>query len=206
MRQVGLNAGASLLIALAVSSIYPQTVAPGPDPWIRTGKIAVGGHMTTYVIHYLPPNSFPNLPTSVVGSLNQLGCLIPQTYEAHRPENVIHGAFERAGSSDWAALCSVRDTVKLLVFFGSAQGQPQTLFTMPETDRLQTHEGSPILGFNWGIDPASPERIHEAQIGLEHRPPRPDHDAIASSLVDHGAAYYLYTKSEKWALVDLPEP
>jgi hypothetical protein len=206
MRQVGLNACVILLIALAASSIHSQTAAPGSDPLTKTGQVAIDGRMTPYVIHYLPPNSFPNLPEPVVRSLNQLGCLIPQTYEAHRPENVIHGAFERAGSSDWALLCSAQGTVKLLVFFASALDRPMTLFAMPETERLQTHGGSQILGFDWGIDPASPERVHDAQTGMEHRPPPPDHAAIANSVIDQRTAYYLYGKAGKWTKVDLPEP
>jgi hypothetical protein len=206
MRQVELNACASLLFALSASFVHPQAFAPTADPLTKTGQVTVDGAASPYVIRYLPPSSFPNLPASVVDSLNHLGCMIPQTYAAHRPENVIHGAFEHAGSSDWAALCSAKGTVSLLVYFASAPERPLTLFAMPETERLQAHDGSAVLGFNWGIDPASPQRIHDAQTGMEHRPPRPDHDAIASSIVDHRATYYLYAKSEKWALVDLPEP
>jgi hypothetical protein len=206
MRQVGLNAAASLVIALSVSSVHSQSFAAASDPLTKTGQVAVDGHMTPYLIRYLPPSSYPNLPASVVDALNRRDCLIPQTYEAHRPENVFHGALERAGSQDWALLCSAKGTVSLLVFFASAPQSPMTLFPTPETDRLQIHDASRIMGFNWGIDPAPPERIHEAQIGLAHRPPPPDHDAIANSVVDHRTVYYLYGKAGQWTQIDLPEP
>ena len=33
-----------------------------------------------------------------------------------------------------------------------------TLASAPETERLQSHGATNVLGFNWGIDPASPEQ------------------------------------------------
>jgi hypothetical protein len=140
---------------------------------------------------------------SIAAALAQRGCLIPQTYEAHRPENVIHGSFERAGASDWAVLCAVHGEVSLLVFFANGP-DPVTLATAPETQRLQSHPDSPVLGFNWGIDPASPQAIHTLQIGLSPRPPYPDHEAIADSIIDHKTTYH-YFKDGSWSLVDLPD-
>jgi hypothetical protein len=211
MRQVGLNACASVLIVLAAPFTYPQTgAAPSDqfksDPLTKMGQVAIDGRTMPYVIHYLPPSSFPNLPANVVDVLNRRGCMIPQTYEAHHPENVVHASLERAGSQDWALLCSAKSTVSLMVFFASAPESPMILVATPETERLQVHGASQALGFDWGIDPASPERVHEAQIGLERRPPPPDHDAIANSVIDQRTAYYLYSKTGKWTLVDLPEP
>jgi hypothetical protein len=206
MRQVGLNACVSLLIAIAASSIYPQTGSVTSDPLTKTGQIAIDGRMKSYVIHYLPPSSFPNLPGSIADLLSQRGCLIPQTYEAHHPENVVHASLERAGSQDWALLCSAKGMVSLMVFFASAPESPTILVVAPEAERLQVHGASQVLGFDWGIDPASPERVHDAQIGLDHRPPPPDHDAIANSVIDQRTAYYLYSKTGKWMQVELPEP
>jgi len=85
-----------------------------------SGQIVVAGHSTPYLIRHLPISSFPDLPTELAVLLNRRGCLIPQTYEAHHPENVIHASLERPGSSDWAVLCSERGTVSLLVCFSSA--------------------------------------------------------------------------------------
>ena len=216
MRQVGLNASVSVLIALAAASgfpraTFPQAAAPPSDPLrsdplTKTGQVAVDGRMTPYVIHYLPPSSFPNLPVPIVDFLNRRDCMIPQTYEAHHPENVVHAALEHAGAQDWALLCSAKGTVSLMVFFASAPETPMVLVAAPEAEHLQVHGAARALGFDWGIDPASPERIHEAQTGLQHRPPPPDHDAIANSVIDQRTAYYLYSKAGKWTLVDLPEP
>jgi hypothetical protein len=151
----------------------------------------------------LPVSSFPELPAAIADALVARNCLIPQTYEAKRPENVIHGSLERPGSSDWAALCSVGGQVSLLVFFSSsASSQPTVLVTAAKTDRLQAHDLTGELGFNWGIDPAVPERVHDAQAGMAHRPAAPDHDCIADSVIDRKTIYHLYLKGV-WENVDV---
>jgi hypothetical protein len=170
----------------------------------ESGQIAVAGRAVPYRIRRLPVSSFPDLPAALEVELNRRGCLIPQTYEAHAPENVVHASLERPGSSDWAVLCSSQGTVSLLVFFASAPAQLLTLATSPESERLQAHEPSGVLGFNWGIDPASPERVREAQAGLEARPPRLDHDALADSIVDRRTVYHFYSKNA-WTLLAMPE-
>ncbi|MGA2339821.1 MAG: hypothetical protein ABSF75_07975, partial [Terracidiphilus sp.] len=67
----------------------------------ESGQIMIDGHSTPYLIRHLPVSSFPDLPAAIEEQLNLRGCLIPQTYEAHRPENVVHASLERPGSSDW---------------------------------------------------------------------------------------------------------
>jgi hypothetical protein len=68
---------------------------------------------------------------------------------------------------------------------------------------LQSHPSTGVLGFNWGIDPASPQQIHEAQIGLAPRPAKLDHDALADSVVDHKTIYRFYAKSA-WIVLEMP--
>jgi hypothetical protein len=183
-----------------------------PMQLTESGQVVVAGRPTPYLIRHLPVSSFPELPAGVAELLNRRGCTIPQTYEAHHPENVVHASLEHAGSSDWAVLCSVEGTVSLLVFFdggakegtGQRGGQPVVLATSPEIQRLQAHSGSGVLGFNWGIDPASPQRVYEAQNGLEHRPSRVDHDALSDSVVDHRTIYRFYAKSA-WSVLEMPD-
>ncbi|MGC1460559.1 MAG: hypothetical protein WA802_00070 [Terracidiphilus sp.] len=177
-------------------SSSPRSIeSRSPGSLVESGQILVGGRLTHYLIRHLPISSFPALPAAIQGQLDRRGCLIPQTYEAHRPENVVHTSLQREGSSDWAVLCSAEGTVSLLVFFGGESSQPFTLATAPETERLQSHDSSGVLGFNWGIDPASPARVREAQASMERRPPLLDHDALADTLVDHHTIYHFYLKS-----------
>ena len=171
-----------------------------PAPLDVSGQITFDGHPTPYLIRHLPINAFPQLPPAVQVALARRGCLIPQTYEAHQPENVVHASIESRGSSDWAVLCSANGTVSLLVFFAGS-GEPMVLATAPETERLQSHGAGDVLGFNWAIDPASPEDVHEAQLGMRRPPPRLDHDAIADSVIDQTTIYHFYLKGA-WTLID----
>jgi hypothetical protein len=192
-----------LVFACAMVSAQQLSI---PAQLVESGQIVVDGHSTPYLIHHLPVSSFPLLPAAIQESLNRRGCLIPQTYEAYHPENVVHASLERAGSSDWAVLCSADGTVSLLGFFGSrsASAQPLVLASAPETERLQTHDPSGVLGFNWGIDPASPQQVHEAQAGLEQRPARIDHDALADSIVERHTVYHFFAKNV-WTLLEMPD-
>jgi len=201
LREFGLFLGGLVCAFALVSAQQPERV---PAQLNVSGQIVVAGHSTPYLIRHLPVSSFPELPIEFAGLLNRRGCLIPQTYEAHHPENVIHASLERAGSSDWAVLCSERGTVSLLVYFSSAPAKLLVLASALEIGRLQAHDPSGVLGFNWGIDPPSPEHIHQAQAGLEHHPARVDHDALADSVVENRTVYHFYLKSA-WTVLEMPE-
>ena len=192
MVRAGLRKSDWLLSGFLLScSLLP---AQPPAQLDSSGKIVIAGQSTPYLIRHLPVSSFPGLPAPLQELLNQRKCLIPQTYQARQPENAVHASLERAGSSDWAVLCSSRGTVTLLVFFSSAPSTLIELASAAETDRLQPNGSSGTLGFNWGIDPASPEQVHQAQAGLNHHPPLVDHDALADSVVDHRTVYRFYRK------------
>jgi hypothetical protein len=200
-----------LLVALLLPAALPargQSSLPSPSAPLQstdeTGQIMVQGRATAYRIRRLPVSSFPELPAPIAQQLNRRGCLIPQTYQAYGPENVVHASLERPGSADWAVLCSVQGTVSLLVFFASAPEQAQVLSTAREMDQLQEQNAGGALGFAWGIDPASPDRVHQAQAGMEHRPALLDHDALADTLIDHRTAYRFYSKNA-WVRLDVPE-
>jgi hypothetical protein len=92
----------------------------------------------------------------------------------------------------------------LLVFFSSAPANLFVLSAAPETERLQPHDPSGVLGFNWGIDPASPEQIRQAQAGLVFHPARPDHDALADSVVEGRTVYHFYSKNS-WTILEMPD-
>jgi hypothetical protein len=206
MIAAGLRKVACLLgVLLCACSLLPaQKPEPSPAQLNVSGQIVVAGHSIPYLIRHLPISSFPGLPDELAVLLNRRGCLVPQTYEAHRPENVIHASLERPGSSDWAVLCLERGTVSLLVFFSSSPDKLLVLSAAPETERLQAHDPSGVLGFNWGIDPASPEQIRQAQAGLLRRPAPVDHDALADSLVDQHTVYHFYLKNA-WIVLEMPE-
>ena len=170
----------------------------------ESGKATVDGQTVPYLIRRLPVNSYPDLPDPVAEALTQRGCLIPQTYQAHRPENVIHASFDRAGSSDWAVLCSAHGTVELLVFLARRPGKAMTVASAPELERIERHDSTGVYGFDWGIDAASPKRVREAQSGLEHHPPAVDHDAVADTVLNQKTIYHFFAHDE-WTKLEMPE-
>ncbi len=188
----------SVFFAGLAARVQPQDA--DANPLNRSGQVTLDGRPTPYLIRHLPVNAFPQLPVAVSDALMRRGCTIPQTYEAHQPENVVNASLERHGSSDWAVLCSVDGTVSLLVFFANA-GDPRVLATAPETDRLQAHGSTNVLGFNWAIDPASPETVHDAQLGASQRLPWLEHDALADSVIDQKTIYRVYLNGT-WTVVD----
>ena len=194
---------AGLLLGYLVWGVASFAQEPGPPGprLVESGQAVVDGQSAPYRIRRLPVNAFPDLPAKIADLLDQRQCLIPQTYEAHHPENVVHASFEHAGSSDWAVLCSEQGKVSLLVFFGSSPATPIVVATAQETERLQRHDSTGVLGFNWAIDPATPETVHQAQSGMEHRPPRLDHDALADSVIDRRTIYRFYAH-HAWTKVD----
>lgn len=196
---------AGFILLLTVSLVWAQDTTPlESGSFNESGKTTIDGRAVPYLIRRLPVDSFPNLPDMIAGVLTQRGCLIPQTYEARRPENVVRASLERTGSSDWAVLCSEHGKVDLLVFFARSPEKPMTVASAPELERLQRHDLSGVYGFDWGIDAASPEQIHEAQAGMEHRPARLDHDALAETVLNERTVYHFYVHSA-WTLVDVAE-
>jgi hypothetical protein len=188
-----------LLFALFAGVCSAQQPEQAEDRMVESGQVTVAGRTVPYRIHRLPVSSFPDLPVPIAELLDRRGCMIPQTYQAHRPENVVHASLERAGSSDWAVLCSAHGTASLLVFFGSTPGNPVELAQVLEIKRLQRHDSTGVYGFNWGIDPADAETVHDALSGPD-RPPLLDHDSLADSVVDHVTRYHVYAH-HVWTLV-----
>jgi hypothetical protein len=193
-----------LLVCLLGSLLAPaQQSDDNSGQLSQSGQVTVDGHIVPYRIHRLPVSSFPDLPEKVADQLNRRGCLIPQTYAAHHPENVVQASLERKGSSDWAVLCSAQGTVSLMVFFASAPGTPMVLSSAPETRRLQRHDTSGELGFNWAIDPVSPEALYQVR-NLDPRPAAIEHDALADSMVDRRTVYRFYSQ-HAWTVMTSSE-
>lgn len=202
MFPAGLRLRWMLACAVGLFTAAAQQPDPGFQQLNESGQVVVAGHSVSYLIRRLPVNAFPDLPAPIVDELNRRQCLIPQSYEAHHPENVVHASLERAGSSDWAVLCSAAGKVSLLVFFsGAPVGRPSVLGMAEEKQRLQRHDSSGILGFNWAIEPASPEAVHDAQSAMRKRPPLPDHDALADITLDRTTIYHFFKKGS-WTAVE----
>jgi hypothetical protein len=196
-------ASRGFLIAMLAAALG-SAQQPLPSNLVTTGHQPLNGAELPFTIHHLPISSFPDLPAPTADALTRRGCLIPQSAEAHHPENVIHGSFERPGSSDWAVLCTGKDgNLSMLVFFSSSPATPVYIVGAPEQGCLQPLPSGKELGFAIAIETASPARVHEAQLSLTPRPPRPDHDAIAESFLE-GRTIYRYFYNGAWTQLPLP--
>jgi hypothetical protein len=74
----------------------------------------------------LPPSAFSDLPAAVVQELTGRGCQIPQLQRGKR-NNVIQGAFLKAGQTDWAVLCTTKKITELIVFSNGSSDQAMTI-------------------------------------------------------------------------------
>lgn len=171
-----------------VQTALVQAAVEQAKEQVETGQLNYSGKMLPYRIRRLPLAAFPDLPVPVLNALEQRQCMVPQTYAARRPENVIYGEFWQKGSRDWAVLCSHDGSTSLLVFRGNAIGLPVELASGKDTDRLQARlNGS--LGFAWGLDPAAPENVRRVA-GTKSGPF--DHDGIQVSIVERSSEIHYY--------------
>lgn len=121
--------------------------------------------------------------------------MVPQTWEAHHPENVIHGAFFQAGHQDWAILCSRQGESSLLVF-QNGMGMPVELASHKDKDRLAPINATGQLGYAWAIDPASLTRMR--QFAPEQRF---NHEGIEDSLIEHSSVLH-YWREGQWLVLE----
>lgn len=196
-----MNAAAVAALLGGIALAWGQATAPPAAPLTNTERIESGhilsaaGKPASYRIRLLPLASFPALPEPVAAQLAHRDCMIPQTYEAKQPENVIHGAFHAAGVTDWAALCSVRGTTTLYVFLAGAFDQPMALRSQADTTWLGADPGESVLGSAWGIAVRTARQLRsdpEFRQSLSI-----DHDAIDDAWLEHSLTVH-YDQDGKW--------
>jgi hypothetical protein len=189
---------AALLAGLLAGVAAAQTPSGSPER-IESGRLrSADGVTESYRIRLLPVDSFPSLPQPVAGWLRRRGCMIPQTFEAQEPENVIQGAFRAPASDDWAALCSAGGDTTLYVFFAGQYNTPIPLRSQVDTLWLGHEPGSAIYGSAWGISTRSAEDLHDST-GI-----RPefliDHDAIEDANLERSLTLR-YFQADKWQIL-----
>jgi hypothetical protein len=209
-----MNSGAvaGVLAGLLLGPVQTAPPVAAPDatppqaqtfqaPILNTERIESGqlrsatGETVAYRIRLLPVASFPDLPTAIADELTRRRCMIPQSFEAKQPENVIHGAFRAPGSSDWAALCSSQGASTLYVFFAGQSDSPIALRSQSDSTWLDTEPGSSAYGSSWGIAArsaaelrASPQMHHGATL---------DHDAIDDARLERSLIVHYY-QAGRW--------
>jgi hypothetical protein len=179
-----------------------QAAPPNPGPGgsnieqVEQGELqSPGGDRVNYRIRLLPVSSFPDLPAPIAAQLRSRRCMIPQTFEAQAPENVIRGAFRAAGSSDWAVLCSVAGSTTLYVFLAGQADAPLALRSQPDTAWLGAEPGSSIFGSAWGIAVRTAANLRASR--QLHGAADFDHDGIEDARLERSATVR-YCEAGRW--------
>jgi hypothetical protein len=179
-----------------------QAASPNPTTaftnteQIEQGQLqSRGGDVISYRIRLLPVASFPDLPPAIAAQLRNRRCMIPQTFEAQAPENVIQGAFRAPGSSDWAVLCSVAGTTTLYVFLAGQFDAPVALRSQPDTAWLDADPGSSTFGSAWGIAVRTATNLRASH--QLHGTAVFDHDGIEDARLEHSSTVR-YCQDGRW--------
>lgn len=161
-----------------------------------TEKI-VRGHKgdQSFAFRMLPPATFTELPAPILRDLEKRHCMIPQSYEAKSPENVVHGAFLQQGSNDWAVLCSQDGTSTLLVYWNGTAAKPAELAAQVDSDTADPYDETSLLGYARGIDSASPNKIGEVLVNKPYGPF--DHEGIKDAHIEKSSVIH-YFKGGTW--------
>lgn len=193
------RAPASLVIAFLLAAsegAAPAQNAPANSERIESGTAeSASGAPVHYRIRLLPLASFPGLPAGVAAQLGRRQCMIPQTFEAKQPENVIHGEYSASGLEDWAALCSVSGSTTLYVFFSGEFEAPIAVRSQPDALWIGAEPGSSIYGSAWGIATLSAAQLRSSP--QLRRAASFDHDAIDDARLERSEVIRYY-ESGKW--------
>lgn len=208
-----MNHAAVAALAAGIIAAGAQTAAPPPQPSasdsasdmerVESGTMHTPtGHQEIYKIRLLPVSSFPDLPAEVAVQLERMRCMIPQTFEAQQPENVIQGAFRSATSHDWAVLCSVDRRTTLYVFFAGHYDSPEPLRSQSDTLWLGAEPGGSVYGSAWGIAVRTAADLRASRVWREAE--QFDHDGIEDARLEHSAAVH-YWHTGKWIALGINE-
>jgi hypothetical protein len=118
------------ILCAAVAIASSQGSQGGQDRWAQADA--------SIVRH--PPGRFTELPLRIRLDLESRGCRVPQS-DVDGPvgsHNVISGQFTTLGGRQWAVLCSIRDTSRILVYPNDSTTAADSL--APGADRVSLQQ------------------------------------------------------------------
>jgi hypothetical protein len=193
-----MNAAVATALLSGLLATGWQATSPNPanTEQIEQGQLqSRGGDVISYRIRLLPIASFPDVPAAIAAQLRDRHCLVPQSFEAQAPENVIQGAFRAPGSRDWAVLCSAAGATTLYVFLAGQFETPVALRSQADTAWLGANPGSSEFGSAWGISVRSAANLRASR--QLHGAAVFDHDGIEDSRLEHSATVR-YCQDGRW--------
>ncbi len=174
-----------ILLAILVISFAAEIHAQ--DKWAMADKNIVR----------IAPNSFTQLPKSIINDLEKRHCTIPQSYIQNSKHNVISGEFKRKGQKDWAILCSKNRASSILIYWNGSSSNVSSIASSKDEGHLQTI-GDDKIGFSRVIDVVGADYIidhYKAYGGT--RPPKITHNGINDAFAET-ASVVLYLHRGKW--------
>jgi hypothetical protein len=145
----------------------------------------------------LPPSAFTQVPTEIRRELKRRGCTIPQLSSGKKPQNVIKGEFIGKGRADWAVLCSLNGSSRILIFTNASGREPLEIASQADANTLQSG-GSTAIEYSRAIAPLGHEYIfmHYRTYGGPE-PPAIDHQGISDSFAGKASVVH-YFYAGKW--------
>ena len=146
----------------------------------------------------LAPAMFVELPAAIRSELESRGCLVPQSFTATRPQNVIKGRFTLSGQTDWAVLCSRQRQSSILVFRGGLASAAEEIATEDDIHSLQTIDGRGGIGYSRTIAVATSRYIKDRQnTDRGSTLPAIDHEGINDFFIEKGSVVWYWYRG-RW--------
>lgn len=172
-----------LAALLALSTAAAAQSRPSPSSIIR-----------------LPPHAFPALPRAVATVLDSRRCHIPQTAGAATPENVVRGSFTAAQATEWAVLCSIADTGRILILQRTVRGDVRVVDSLARGSDVACMQGTGDGRWAYScLLQLRPQHMIRGWARLVHG--RIDHDAIERVFVGKAAVAYYFANGRWYRMV-----
>jgi hypothetical protein len=177
-------------VRLALLASLIAGAAPAQDRWEQANA--------SVVRH--PPSVFGELPPGIRQELEARRCRIPQTDVSDAPHNVVRGQFIQPGQFDYAVLCSLRDTSRILVFREGELARIDELDAQADREFLQTVTGG-LIAFSRLLIVAEPVAIrrHHRSFGGPDLPAL-NHHGIETAFAGK-ASHIWYWHLGRWLLL-----
>jgi len=126
---------------------------------------------------------------------------VPQPWDERTPKNIIHGSFTAARVGEWAVLCSVNDTSRILIYRVGRDRARTTVDSLLREADVGWMQG--VGGNRWGysrlllVRPLGKSRAWRHDIDGHVIPQPVDHDAIEQAFVGKSAEAF-YFAGGRW--------